>query len=89
MRTIEIGDATQSLARYAKRGRQLPLVVTDHGRPVAALLAMPNTDRETASLSANPKFLALIERSRKKAAQKGGIPSAEIRKRLRVRPSAG
>ena len=64
MKTIEMDDAHESLGKYAGREKDLPIVVTDHGRPVAALLPVPNADLETISLSTNPKFIAMIERSR-------------------------
>jgi antitoxin (DNA-binding transcriptional repressor) of toxin-antitoxin stability system len=54
--------------------------LTVDGRPVAALVAIENTDAETASLSTNPQFLALIERSRRRV--EGGVSSAEMRRRL-------
>lgn len=82
MKTIEIAHARKSLGQYAGHGEDLPLVVTDHGRPVAALLAVPNADMETVSLSTNPKFLSLIERSRERQVREGGISSAEMRRRL-------
>lgn len=82
MKTVEITDARDSLATYAEHRKDFPIVVTDHGRPVAALLALDNTDVETASLSANPQFISLIDRSRRHHAQKGGISSREMRKRL-------
>ena len=42
----------------------------------------PNTDIETVSLTNNPKFIALIERSRAKQKSEGGISSEEMRRRL-------
>ena len=36
---------------------------TDHGAPTAVILTLVNTDLETAALSTNPEFLALIQRS--------------------------
>jgi antitoxin (DNA-binding transcriptional repressor) of toxin-antitoxin stability system len=56
--------------------------LTVDGRPVAALVAIENTDAETASLSTNPQFLALIERSRARRRVEGGVSSAEMRRRL-------
>jgi antitoxin (DNA-binding transcriptional repressor) of toxin-antitoxin stability system len=82
MKTIDIGQANDSLSEYAKHAEDLPLVITDHGEPVAALLAVPNADLETVSLSTNPKFIALIERSRQRQATQGGISSEEMRRRL-------
>jgi antitoxin (DNA-binding transcriptional repressor) of toxin-antitoxin stability system len=89
MKTIEMDDAGESLGRYAGRGEDLPLVVTDHGRPVAALISVPNADMETVSLSANPKFIALIERSRERQSGEGGISSAEMRRRLGIATDKG
>ena len=39
---------------------------------------------ETAKLSTNPKFLALIERSRARRKAEGGVSSTEIRQRLNL-----
>ena len=73
-----------SLADYARKVSEEPFVVTDHGKPVAVLLPLENTDLETASLSSNPRFLELMERSRSRRNREGGIPSADIRRRLRL-----
>jgi len=56
---------------------------------VAALVSISNADIETVSLSNNPKFLALIERSRAKQKVEGGISTEEMRRRLgKQKPSA-
>jgi len=82
MKTVELDDATMSLADYARKAGEEPYVVTDHGTPVAILLPLENTDLESASLSSNRRFIELIERSRARVRQEGGIPSAEVRRRL-------
>ena len=41
-----------------------------------------NADIETVAISGNPKFIALIERSRAKQKTEGGISTEEMRKRL-------
>jgi antitoxin (DNA-binding transcriptional repressor) of toxin-antitoxin stability system len=84
MKTIEKSDATDSLAKYAEHAEDFPLVITEHGQPVAALLAVPNADLESVSLSTNPEFLALIDRSREWHGKEGGISSQEMRRRLGV-----
>jgi prevent-host-death family protein len=85
MKAIEITKAKSSLAEYAKEVRREPVVVTVKGKPVAALIAIRNADRETVSLSNNPRFLALIERSRKIQRKKGGISIGEMRDRLGIK----
>jgi antitoxin (DNA-binding transcriptional repressor) of toxin-antitoxin stability system len=82
MKVIERANATASLAEYAAEISKGTVIVTDQGQPVAALVAIENTDLETASLSTNPKFLELIERARSRARTEGGISSEEMRRRL-------
>ena len=86
MKAIEKSEATQSLASYAEHAEDFPIVVTDHGQPIAALLPVPNTDVETVSLSTNPQFLSLISRSRERQQKQGGISSQEMRRRLGIEP---
>ena len=86
MKTIEKAEATQSLAAYTEHAEDFPIVVTDHGQPIAALLSVPNADVETVSLSTNPEFLSLIARSRERQQKQGGISSEEMRRRLGTVP---
>jgi len=81
MKTVEVAKA-KSLADYTKEVKKEPVVVTSAGKPVAVLVGIKNADMETVSLSNNPRFLALIERSRAHQKLKGGISTEEMRHRL-------
>jgi antitoxin (DNA-binding transcriptional repressor) of toxin-antitoxin stability system len=83
MRTVEIAKATLPLADYTKDVKKEPVVVTFRGKPIAALVGIKNADMETVSLSNNPRFLALIERSRARQKARGGISTEEMRRRLK------
>ena len=85
-RTIELTEATQSLAEYAQQVDDGVIIVTSNGRPIAAVVALPNTDAETVALSQNPRFLAIIERSRARQTDEGGISSADMRRRFTETP---
>jgi len=85
MKVVEISKATTSLGDYVRRLRKRPVVVTRNGKPVAALVPIENADLETISLSTNPKFLAIIERSRRRAKTEGVISHEEIRRRFGLR----
>jgi len=85
MRIIEQVDAKAPLAEYTAEVDKEPVIVTSKGKPIAALVSIENVDLETVSLSTNPKFLELIERSRARQRAEGGISSEEIRRRLGVR----
>jgi antitoxin (DNA-binding transcriptional repressor) of toxin-antitoxin stability system len=84
MKSVEMDDATQTLAESARGIDGEALVVTEHGEPVAVLLPLVNADLETVSLSSNRRFLELIERSRVRLAEEGGLSSEEVRRQLGI-----
>lgn len=84
MKTLEISKATSSLAAYTRKVKREPVVVTRNGKPIAALVSVSNADMETVTISNNPRFLALIERSRSRQLAEGGISQKEMRKRLKL-----
>jgi prevent-host-death family protein len=86
-RTVELAQATQPLAEYAQQVDEGAIIVTSNGRPIAAVVALTNTDAETIVLSQNPQFLAIIERSRTRHAREGGISNADMRQRFTDPPT--
>jgi prevent-host-death family protein len=82
MKKIEITKASRPLSEYARKAKKSPIIVVKNGKPVAAVVPLPNSDAETVSLSANRKFLAIIERSRSRYKKEGGLSAGEIRRRL-------
>ncbi len=84
---LEIAQATEPLAKYVAQTQRGPLVLTKKGRPVAALVALENTDMESVSLANNPEFWAIIERSRARHRLEGGISSEEVRRRFGLPPA--
>jgi hypothetical protein len=82
MNTIDLAERGGPLADHVKRAGAEPLIITENGSPAAVVLALSNTDLETISLSTNPEFLALIERSRSRVQAEGGLSPAEMRRRV-------
>ena len=85
MKTLEMTEAKGDLASYAEQVRDEPVVVTDRGRPVMALVPIENADLETVTLSNDPRFIAMIERSRVLHPPGSGIPLEEIRRKYGLR----
>ncbi|MBH8573417.1 type II toxin-antitoxin system Phd/YefM family antitoxin [Nostocaceae cyanobacterium CENA369] len=71
MKTVEISDIASLLEKYDKN--EQPLILTRNGQPIAALFSVEDIDLETLSLSMNPKFISIIEKSRKSQKQEGRI----------------
>lgn len=82
MKIVDITEANASLADYTESLSGEPVIITNNGEPIAALINLENVDLETVSLSSNPKFIEMIERSRAWCRQEGGISSIEMRRRL-------
>jgi antitoxin (DNA-binding transcriptional repressor) of toxin-antitoxin stability system len=82
MKLVDKSKATGTLAEYASKIKSGPVIVTQAGRPVAALVPIENADLETVSLSTNRRFLELIERSRARSRWEGTVSSAEMRQRF-------
>ncbi len=82
MKIVEIAEAQATLAEYASVLTEEPVIITSNGQPIAALVTLENVDMETISLSTNPKFIELIERSRAKRRSESGVSGTEMRRRL-------
>ena len=88
MKALEISSIKGSFAAAIRELRGEPVALTDGATPIAVLLPVENADLETISLSLNPQFLDMIERSRARYYQEGGISSEEMRRRLGMEPEA-
>ncbi len=84
MKTIDIADATQTLASAAREAGDEPLVVTESGKPVAVVVSIEGPDAESLSLSANPRFLSIIARSRAQQAAGLELSDEEMRRQLGI-----
>jgi prevent-host-death family protein len=82
VKSLTLAEVTGSLSEYARRGLREPVVVTKRGRPVVAVMPLTKYDDwESVSLSANPKFMAIIERSRASARTEGTLSLDEVRRK--------
>jgi PHD/YefM family antitoxin component YafN of YafNO toxin-antitoxin module len=82
MKAIEVDQATASLAEYAREAKNEPVLLTENGHPVAALVSLETEDAESLSLSANPQFLEIIEQSRARLVAEGGVSIDDVRRRF-------
>jgi hypothetical protein len=82
MKVLEISDATSSLKEYARNINKESIIVTKNGKPLAALMALKDSDMETIGLSSDPRFMHLIARSRTRYKAEGGIPAEDVRRSL-------
>ena len=84
VKKVTLAKATASLAEFARALDGDVLVLTDSGRPVAALVPIQDMDMESLAVGTSPAFLDIIERSRRRHDGEGGISLDEIRNRLEL-----
>ena len=84
MKRIAIEGCHLSIQELAKIAETEPVVLTREGTPVLGLVGVDEADVEAWSLGSNPDFLAMMERFRERGRREGGIPLAEVRRRLGI-----
>lgn len=85
MKAIELSEVS-ALAPHFGPGRNEPMLLTDHGQVVATIVPADELEAESMLLSVNPKFQAILERSRRRLEAEGGLSSDEVRERLGLPP---
>jgi prevent-host-death family protein len=82
VKSLKMTEVTGSLSDYARDGMREPVVVTKRGRPVVAVMPLTKYDDwESVSLSTNPEFMAIIERSRASARTRGTLSLEDVRQK--------
>ncbi|MGO9466001.1 MAG: hypothetical protein ACLQIB_43760 [Isosphaeraceae bacterium] len=84
MKKVEITQATKSLERYARELGQEPLVLTERGHAIAALLPVDDADVESMTLSLSPRFQAVIDRARAEYRNGASLSAEDARRELGI-----
>lgn len=82
MRNIDVTQAHDSLGHSVRNLAGEPLVVTEDGVPIAALVPIDELDRESLALGNNPRFMAILEKARAQCRQGLGLTSEAVRREL-------
>ncbi len=82
MKTIDLETASKPLSDYAKDIDKEILVLKSKDKPVAAIVSLKNVDMESLSLSTNPEFLEIIEKSRNELKLGKRISLEEMKKEM-------
>jgi hypothetical protein len=88
MKTLDVKKFA-GLARYAHNASREAIILTENKKPIAALVSLDDADLECISLSSNPDFLAMLEKSRARQAAEGGVTLDQARRQLGLAVSAG
>jgi hypothetical protein len=87
MKVIAVEKAEMSLPELAKLAQDGTVILTCKGKPLVAVKDLAGCDWESIALANNPRFIALIEESRRQYREQGGISLEDLRKELGLRPA--
>ncbi len=86
MKSIDVTQAGAPLSDFLETARAEPLIITEPGRPTLVLMAASDVDLESVSLATNPKFIEIIEQSRRRSRVEGDLSAEEMRRRVSAMP---
>lgn len=88
MRVVPLEKTKLTLPDVAELAKSETVILTRHGKPLAAIKDLSGSDWESLSLANDPRFLALIEGSRRAYREEGGIGLDELRSELGLKAPA-
>lgn len=81
MKTIELSEVS-ALAPHVQPGSHEPVILTQDGHTIAAILPVDENDVESLLLSVSPQFQAILDRSQRRLESEAGLSSTGVRSRL-------
>lgn len=82
MKLVPLEKTNLTLPDVAEMAKAGPVILTRNGQPLAAVNDLSGSDWESVSLANNPRFIALIEESRRSYRESGGVGIDDVRKAL-------
>jgi hypothetical protein len=82
LKILPLEETTLTVPELAEMVKDGPVVLTRNGQPWMTVKDASGSDWESISLASNPRFMALIEESRRSYREKGGIRLDDLRREL-------
>jgi len=82
MKVVPLEESTLTVPELTEMVKDGPVILTRNGQPLLAVKDVSGSDWESVSLASNPRFMALIEESRRSYREKGGVGLDDIRQEL-------
>ena len=86
MKTASIADVKAKFSSYVKASKKSPVVITQNGKAVAAIIpVLHEDDLERLLMAYNPKLRAILAKSKAQIRAGLGIPENEFWRRVESR----
>ena len=88
MKVVPLENTTLTVSELTELVKDGPVILTRNGQPLVSSKNVSGSDWESVSLASNPRFMALIEESRRSYREKGGVALDDIRQDLGLKKVA-
>jgi hypothetical protein len=82
MKVVPLEGMTMTVPELVELAKGEAVILTRGGQPLVAVRDVSGSDWEAAARANNPRFTAIIERSRRSYKDKGGIGIEQLRREL-------
>ena len=89
MKLVPVDQTELTVPEIAKMAKQETVILTQNGKPLAAVKDLSGTDWESVSLANDPKFIAIIEASRRSYRKSGSTSLRDLRSDLGLKSKSG
>jgi len=86
MNKVAVERTELTAAELAELAKEGPVILTHRGRPLAAVKDLSGSDWESIALANDPRFVALIEESRRSYCDHGEISLEALCQKLGLTP---
>ena len=84
MKVIRMEGSSLTVPELAEMVKKGTVILTQNGQPLLAVKDVSGSDWESVSLASNPRFMAIIDESRRSNIESGGVGLNELRRELGI-----
>ena len=88
MKVVPLEGTTMTLPELVELARGEAIILSRNGQPLVSVRDVSGSDWESVALARDPRFVAIIEQSRRSYREQGGIGIEELRRELNLEESA-
>jgi hypothetical protein len=82
VKVVPLEKTTLTVPELVELARKEAVILTRDGQPVVSVRDLSGSDWESTALANNPRFVAIIEQSRRSYREQGGIGIEQLRREL-------
>jgi prevent-host-death family protein len=89
MKIAPVAEVKARFSEFLRKSQRSPVIVTKNGRPIAAIISVPQEEGELERLilANTPKFVELLNAARKDIQETDGLRHEDVWRRIEKKPA--